>query len=102
MPDTADLHHGEVYRVSRRQPFLTQHDPLGSFDSRVVRQDTLDKLPELEKYAEKLLRQWTGGTSFKADRWTVTATEAAAVPCAPVPELPRSSTATATDAAEPL
>lgn len=50
---------------------------LGSCDSRVVRQDTLDKLPELEKYAEKLLRQWTGGTSFKADRWTVTPTDLA-------------------------
>lgn len=50
---------------------------LGSFDSRVVRQDTLDKLPELEQYAEKLLRQWTGATSFKADRWTVTATDMA-------------------------
>lgn len=51
--------------------------PAGSFDCRVVRQETLDKLPELEKYAEKLLRQWTGGTSFKADRWTVTATDLA-------------------------
>ena len=50
---------------------------LGSFDSRVVRQETLDRLPELEHYAEKLLRQWTGGTSFKAGRWTVTATDLA-------------------------
>ena len=50
---------------------------LGSFDSRVVRQDTLDKLPELEQYAEKLLRQWTGASSFKADRWTVTPTDMA-------------------------
>jgi len=49
----------------------------GSFDCRVVRQETLDKLPELEKYAEGLLRQWTGATSFKADRWTVTATDLA-------------------------
>ena len=45
---------------------------LGSFDSRVVRQDTLDKLPELEKLSSSLLRQWTGTDSFKADRWTVT------------------------------
>jgi hypothetical protein len=50
---------------------------VGSFDSRVVRQDTLDKLPELEKYAEKLLRQWTGASSFKAGRWTVTPTDMA-------------------------
>jgi hypothetical protein len=51
--------------------------PIGSFDSRVVRQDTLDKMPELEKVASSLLRQWTGATSFKADRWTVTATDVA-------------------------
>lgn len=51
--------------------------PAGSFDCRVVRQETLDKIPELEKYAEKLLRQWTGGSSFKAGRWTVTATDVA-------------------------
>jgi hypothetical protein len=50
---------------------------LGSFDSRVVRQETLDKLPELEKLASCLLRQWTGGTSFKAGRWTVTPTDLA-------------------------
>ena len=50
---------------------------LGSFDSRVVRQETLDKLPELEKYAENLLRQWTGTSSFKAGRWTVTPTDMA-------------------------
>jgi hypothetical protein len=50
---------------------------LGSFDSRVVRQETLDQLPELEKFASCLLRQWTGGTSFKAGRWTVTATDLA-------------------------
>jgi hypothetical protein len=51
--------------------------PLGSFDSRVVRQETLDKMPELEKLSSSLLRQWTGGTSFKAGRWTVTATDLA-------------------------
>jgi hypothetical protein len=50
---------------------------LGSFDCRVVRQETLDKMPELEKYAENLLRQWTGADSFKAGRWTVTATDMA-------------------------
>jgi hypothetical protein len=50
---------------------------LGSFDSRVVRQETLDKMPELVKFASCLLRQWTGGTSFKAGRWTVTATDLA-------------------------
>jgi hypothetical protein len=50
---------------------------LGSFDSRVVRQETLDKLPELEELSSSLLRQWTGGTSFKAGRWTVTATDMA-------------------------
>jgi hypothetical protein len=49
----------------------------GSFDCRVVRQETLDKMPELEKYAEKLLRQWTGASSFKAGRWTVTPTDVA-------------------------
>jgi hypothetical protein len=50
---------------------------LGSFDSRVVRQETLDKMPELEKFASCLLRQWIGGTSFKAGRWTVTPTDLA-------------------------
>jgi hypothetical protein len=50
---------------------------LGSFDSRVVRQETLDRLPELEQYAAKLLRQWAGAGSFKAGRWTVTATDLA-------------------------
>jgi hypothetical protein len=49
----------------------------GSFDCRVVRQETLDQMPELEKYAERLLRQWTGGSSFKAGRWLVTATDVA-------------------------
>lgn len=66
-PDTIKI---ETAKAGSKQRF-------GSFDSRVVRQDTLDKLPELEKYAEKLLRQWTGGTSFKADRWNVTATDMA-------------------------
>jgi hypothetical protein len=50
---------------------------LGSFDSRVVRQETLDKMPELEKFASCLLLQWTGGTSFKAGRWTVAPTDLA-------------------------
>jgi hypothetical protein len=50
---------------------------LGSFDSRVVRQETLDKMPELEKFASCLLRQWTGGTFVKAGRWTVTPTDLA-------------------------
>jgi hypothetical protein len=50
---------------------------LGSFDCRVVRQDTLDKLPQLEEYAEKLLRQCTGASSLKAGRWTVTPTDMA-------------------------
>ncbi len=49
----------------------------GSFDCRVVRQDTLDKLPQLEKLASCLLRQWTGADSFKAGRWTVTPTDVA-------------------------
>ena len=31
---------------------------LGSFDSRVVRQETLDRLPELEAYAKKLIYQF--------------------------------------------
>jgi hypothetical protein len=51
--------------------------PVGSFDSRVVRQETLDRLPELEKLSSSLLRQWTGASSFKAGRWTVTATDLA-------------------------
>ena len=51
--------------------------PAGSFDCRVVRQETLDKMPQLEEYGEKLLRQWTGASSFKAGRWTVTATDMA-------------------------
>jgi hypothetical protein len=50
---------------------------VGSFDNRVVRQETLDQLPELEKYAEKLIYQWTGASCFKAGRWTVTATDLA-------------------------
>jgi hypothetical protein len=50
---------------------------LGSFDCRVVRQDTLDRLPELERFAGSLLRQWNGTDSFKAGRWTVTATDVA-------------------------
>jgi len=58
-------------------PVKTGSKRTGSFDCRVVRQDTLDKLPELEKLASSLLRQWTGGSSFKADRWTVTATDMA-------------------------
>jgi hypothetical protein len=49
----------------------------GSFDCRVVRQETLDKLPELEKLASSLLRQWTGADSFKAGRWLVTAADVA-------------------------
>ena len=49
----------------------------GSFDCRVVRQETLDRLPELERLASSLLRQWTGADSFKAGRWTVTATDVA-------------------------
>jgi hypothetical protein len=49
----------------------------GSFDCRVVRQETLDQMPDLEKYAGRLLRQWTGGSSFKAGRWLVTATDVA-------------------------
>jgi hypothetical protein len=49
----------------------------GSFDCRVVRQDTLDNLPQLEKLASSLLRQWTGADSFKAGRWTVTPTDVA-------------------------
>ncbi len=31
-----DLHDGEVYRISRRQRFLTQHDLLGSFDCSLI------------------------------------------------------------------
>jgi hypothetical protein len=54
---------------------------LGSFDSRVVRQETLDQLPELEKLSSSLLRQWTGGTSFQAGRWTVTPTDLAQFFC---------------------
>jgi hypothetical protein len=49
----------------------------GSFDSRVVRQGALDTLPEVERLAGSLLRQWTGAGSFKAGRWTVTATDMA-------------------------
>src|SRR5262249_38160606 len=49
----------------------------GSFDCRVVRQETLDRLPELERLAGCLLRQWTGSDSFKAGRWAVTATDVA-------------------------
>jgi hypothetical protein len=33
---TVDLHHGNVDRISRRQPFLTQHDVLGSFHCRLI------------------------------------------------------------------
>jgi hypothetical protein len=49
----------------------------GSFDCRVVRQEILEEMPRLEAYGEKLLRQWTGGGSFKAGRWAVTATDLA-------------------------
>lgn len=58
-------------------PIKAATRPTGSFDSRVIRQETLDRLPDLEKYAECLLRQWTGASSFKADRWTVTAIDLA-------------------------
>jgi hypothetical protein len=44
----------------------------GSFDPRLIRQDVLDRLPALERFAARLIYQWTGETSFKADRWTVT------------------------------
>ena len=44
----------------------------GSFDPRLIRQNVLDQLPELERYAARLIYQWTGETSFKADRWMVT------------------------------
>jgi len=37
----------------------------------------LDKMPELETFSSSLLRQWTGACSFKAGRWTVTATDVA-------------------------
>jgi hypothetical protein len=50
---------------------------LGSFDCRVVRQEVLDQLPELEKLAGSLLLQWAGADSFKAGRWLVTATDVA-------------------------
>jgi len=59
------------------KPARTGRKPTGSFDCRVVRQDTLDMMPELEKFASCLLRQWTGSDSFKAGRWTVTATDMA-------------------------
>jgi hypothetical protein len=59
----------ETVKVGGKRP--------GSFDCRVVRQETLDQMPELEKYAGRLLRQWTGGSSFKAGRWLVTATDVA-------------------------
>jgi hypothetical protein len=49
----------------------------GSFDCRVVRQEVLDQLPELESLASSLLRQWTGTDSFKAERWLVTAADVA-------------------------
>lgn len=49
----------------------------GSYDSRLVNQEILDRLPELTKYAEKLLVQWTGASSFKAGRWAVTAQDVA-------------------------
>jgi hypothetical protein len=38
----------------------------------LIRQEVLNQLPELERYAARLIYQWTGETSFKADRWTVT------------------------------
>jgi hypothetical protein len=31
-----DLHDSEVYRISRRQRFVTEHDLLGSFDRTLV------------------------------------------------------------------
>jgi len=34
--DPLDLHYGEVYCVSRREAFLTQHDPPGSLDCRLI------------------------------------------------------------------
>lgn len=49
----------------------------GSYDSRIVTQQILDRLPQLEKYAEKLLVQWHGASSLKAGRWTVTAEDLA-------------------------
>jgi hypothetical protein len=49
----------------------------GSFDPRLIRQNVLDQMPELERYASRLICQWTGKTSFKAGRWTVTAEDMA-------------------------
>ena len=34
-------------------------------------------MPELERYAARLIYQWTGQTSCKADRWTVTSEDVA-------------------------
>jgi hypothetical protein len=49
----------------------------GSFDPRLIRQTFLDQLPDLERYAARLICQWTGNTNFQADRWTVTARDLA-------------------------
>jgi hypothetical protein len=45
---------------------------IGSHDTRIIRQDVLDRLPSLERFAARLLYQWAGETQMKAGRWTVT------------------------------
>ena len=45
---------------------------IGSHDTRIIREDVLNALPDLENYAARLLYQWTGETQAKADRWIVT------------------------------
>ena len=45
---------------------------VGSHDTRIIRQDVIDALPNLENYAARLLYQWIGETQLKADRWLVT------------------------------
>jgi hypothetical protein len=80
--DLALLDPDEIRAESEPQPEKTVQVKAGnkrpgSFDCRVVRQETLDRLPELEKLSSSLLRQWTGADSFKAGRWTVTSTDVA-------------------------
>jgi hypothetical protein len=45
---------------------------VGSHDTRIIRQDVLDALPNLERYAARLLNNWNGEARLKAGRWIAT------------------------------
>ena len=51
--------------------------PAGSFDCRVVRQETLDKMPELEKLCREAAASVDRSQFLQGGRWTVTATDMA-------------------------